>query len=125
MFTLSIQRDFIAQHYLIGGDWGAENNLHSHDYRLEVHLQGKELDEHGFLVDIIRVEELIALEIEKYESTTLNEIPEFEGLNPSLEHFSKILCSGLGERFRNLGLSSVEVRLWESEAAWASYRLEF
>ncbi|MEZ4656751.1 MAG: 6-carboxytetrahydropterin synthase [Caldilineaceae bacterium] len=40
MYTLAVQRDFVAQHFLIGGDWGPENQWHSHHYRLEVQLQG-------------------------------------------------------------------------------------
>jgi 6-pyruvoyltetrahydropterin/6-carboxytetrahydropterin synthase len=32
MYTVAVRRDFIAQHYLIGGDWGAENELHAHHY---------------------------------------------------------------------------------------------
>jgi hypothetical protein len=49
VYTIAVQRDFIAQHYLIGGDWGAENELHSHHYRLELQLEGAALDEHGYL----------------------------------------------------------------------------
>jgi 6-pyruvoyltetrahydropterin/6-carboxytetrahydropterin synthase len=30
MYTVTITRDFVAQHFLIGGDWGAENQWHSH-----------------------------------------------------------------------------------------------
>ena len=56
MYTLAVQRDFVAQHFLIGGDWGSENEWHSHHYRLEVVLEGAELDEHGYLVDIVDVE---------------------------------------------------------------------
>ena len=125
VYTVSVQRDFVAQHFLIGADWGDESNVHSHDYRLELRLLGKELDEHGFLVDIVGVEKQLDLEVERYVGATLNDLDDFEGINPSLEHFSQILCSRFGEHFRDLGLSSVEVRLWESETAWASYRLEF
>jgi 6-pyruvoyltetrahydropterin/6-carboxytetrahydropterin synthase len=32
MYTVAVRRDFIAQHYRIGGDWGAENELHAHHY---------------------------------------------------------------------------------------------
>ena len=44
MYTVAVRRDFIAQHYLIGGDWGAENELHSHHYQAEVQLEGAELE---------------------------------------------------------------------------------
>ena len=125
MFTLSVQRDFIAQHYLIGGDWGAENALHAHNYRLELYLQGQRLNQHGYLVDIVEIEHLLDQELENYQGATLNDLAEFDGLNPSLEHFSRILCSSLAKHIRAEQLASVEVRLWEDETAWASYRLEF
>ena len=48
MYTLTVKRDFVAQHYLIGGDWGAENEKHSHHYAVELTLEGRELDEHGY-----------------------------------------------------------------------------
>ncbi len=56
MFTLGVQRQFTAWHYLIGGDWGAENLPHTHDYRLEIRLEATTLDRHGYCVDIVQVE---------------------------------------------------------------------
>ena len=41
MYTVTITRDFVAQHFLIGGDWGAENQWHSHHYQVEVRLEGE------------------------------------------------------------------------------------
>ena len=55
MYKLALQRQFIAQHYLIGGDWGPENHLHSHPFRLEVQLSGDELDQHGYLLDLVEL----------------------------------------------------------------------
>ncbi len=55
MYTLGVRRDFIARHFLIGGDWGAENFPNSHHYILELQLVGNELDKHGYLVDIVDV----------------------------------------------------------------------
>jgi len=76
MYTVAVRRDFIAQHYLIGGDWGAEN-----------------------------------------------ELPEFEGLNPSIEHFARILCRSLAGRLKAPNLAAITVKIWENEIAWARYRL--
>ena len=36
--------------------WGAENFPNSHHYVLELKLEGHELDQHGYLVDIVDVE---------------------------------------------------------------------
>jgi 6-pyruvoyltetrahydropterin/6-carboxytetrahydropterin synthase len=124
MYTVSVKRDFIAQHYLIGGDWGAENELHSHHYQVEVQLEGAELDQHGYLVDIVDIEKALDTLITRYRDRTLNDLPEFSGLNPSIERFSKILCQALVDRIQAANLSVVTVKLWENDLAWASYRLK-
>ena len=123
MYHLSIIRDFIAQHYLIGGDWGAENEPHSHHYRAEVQLAGDALDEHGYLVDIVVLEAALDRLIARYRDHLLNELPEFAGLNPSLEHFARIFACALAKEISAPNLSHLTVRLWENELAWASYTM--
>ncbi len=91
MYTLGVKRDFIARHFLIGGDWGPENFPNSHHYVLELQMEGKELDQHGYLVDIVDVEKHLDEIVNYYKDQMLNEKSEFAGLNPSIEHFSRIL----------------------------------
>jgi 6-pyruvoyltetrahydropterin/6-carboxytetrahydropterin synthase len=123
MYTLAVKRDFVAQHFLVGGDWGAENLKHSHHYVLEVQLEGDILDRHGYLVDIVDVEQNLNALVSRYRDQTLNDLPEFAGLNPSLEHFSRIVCRALAERIRAETLTALTVKLWENEIAWAAYQL--
>jgi len=128
MYTLSVQRDFIAQHYLIGGDWGAENQKHSHHYRLELQLEGHELDQHGYLVDIVNVEQHLDALVACYRDQTLNDQPEFANhgapLNPSIERFCRILCRSLANQIQASNIHALTVKLWENDSAWASYRLQ-
>ncbi len=124
MHTVAVKRDFIAQHYLIGGDWGPENDLHSHHYFIEVQLHGSALDSHGYLVDIVDIEANLDALIAEYRDQTLNQMPAFTGINPSIEHFSRILCHALAGRIVASTLSAVTIQLWENEIAWASYRME-
>jgi 6-pyruvoyltetrahydropterin/6-carboxytetrahydropterin synthase len=124
MYTLAVRRDFIAQHALIGGDWGAENQPHSHHYVLELQLEGDRLDQYGYLVDILDVEQALADLVARYRDHLLNDFPEFAGVNPSLENFCRTLCGSLNEGIRAENLRSVRVVLWENEAAWAAYRIE-
>jgi 6-pyruvoyltetrahydropterin/6-carboxytetrahydropterin synthase len=124
MYTVAVTRDFVAQHFLIGGDWGAENIRHSHHYRVEVQLAGTSLDQHGFLVDIVDIEKSLETLVAQYRDKTLNELPEFKGLNPSIEHFSRILSQALVERIQAPNLTAVTVKLWENDIAWAAYRQE-
>lgn len=124
MYRLSFQRDFSARHHLIGGDWGAENLPHAHAYRLELRLEGPSLDEHGYLVDLVEVEGVLEAQVARVRDRSLNDLPEFHGLNPSLEHFARILAQALAAALPGGRIAVLEVRIWESDAAWASYRME-
>lgn len=124
MYTLGVRRDFIARHFLIGGDWGAENDPNSHHYVLELQLVGKELDQHGYLVDIVDVEKHLDEIVNHYREQMLNEKPEFAGLNPSIEHFARILAMSLSERIKAENITALKVVLWENESAWAAFTVE-
>jgi 6-pyruvoyltetrahydropterin/6-carboxytetrahydropterin synthase len=121
MHTVAVQREFIAQHYLIGGDFGPENHPHSHAYRVECRLSGDTLDPHGFLVDIDAVSAALEAVLAGFRDKTLNDLPEFRGLNPSIEHLAQILCRALRSRFPEARLREVTVTIWESLVAWAAY----
>ena len=124
MYTLAVRRDFIARHFLIGGDWGAENLPNSHHFVLELQLSGSQLDQHGYLVDILDVEKHLDEILGYYRDQMLNDKPEFAGLNPSIEHFARILATSLSERIRAKNISSLRVVLWETKHAWAAYEVE-
>jgi len=124
MYTLSVKRDFIARHFLIGGDWGPENFPNSHHYVLELQMSGSELDQHGYLVDIVDVEKHLDAIVSYYQEQMLNDKPEFEGLNPSIEHFARILARTLSERIKAENIAALKVVLWENDSSWAAYELE-
>ncbi|HUG34563.1 MAG TPA: 6-carboxytetrahydropterin synthase [Anaerolineales bacterium] len=124
MYTLGVRREFIARHYLIGGDWGPENSPNSHHYILELQLEGNELDRHGYLVDIVDVEKHLDELIGMYKEQMLNECAAFAGLNPSIEHFARILATSLSERIEAINISALKVVLWENDSAWAAYTLK-
>jgi len=123
MYRLAVTRDFIAQHFLIGGDWGAENRKHSHHYRLEILLRGATLDRHGYLADIVEVERAIEATLSRYRDRTLNELEAFADLNPSLERFAKVLHDELNPVLASDGLT-LTLKLWENERDWAGYGSE-
>ena len=124
MYTLGVRRHFIARHFLIGGDWGPENFPNSHNYILELQLEGSDLDRHGYLVDIVEVEKHLDEIVNYYKEQMLNDKPEFAGLNPSIEHFARILAVSLSERIQAANISALKVVLWENEYAWAAYSVQ-
>ena len=125
MYTVAVKREFIARHYLTGGDWGDENEPHAHHYVIEIQLEGRTLDAHGYLTDICDIEAALDSRVSYYKDRMLNELPEFEGLNPSIEHFAGILCKSICAEVQTQHLAAVGVKLWENEWAWAQYRENF
>jgi 6-pyruvoyltetrahydropterin/6-carboxytetrahydropterin synthase len=125
MYTVAVTRDFIANHYLIGGDWGAENFPHAHRYVAEVSIESPQLDKHGYLVDIVAIEKAMSIMVSYFRDSMLNDKPEFAGLNPSIEHFSRILSEKLLQQIEPPGSGTLTVKLWENESCWAAYRHVF
>jgi 6-pyruvoyltetrahydropterin/6-carboxytetrahydropterin synthase len=125
MYTLAVQRDFIASHYLVGGDWGPENQLHAHHYRVEVILEAPELDRHGYIVDIVDLETNLEDLVDYFKDQTLNNLAEFKDLNPSIEHFCRIFLKTISGKIKAKNLTALTVKIWENEIAWTSYREKF
>jgi 6-pyruvoyltetrahydropterin/6-carboxytetrahydropterin synthase len=78
------------------------------------------LDRHGFLLDIDAINGMLDGLVDRYRDRTLNELPEFDGLNPSVEHFARILSDQLVVTAPNV--DRLEVTVWEDDAASAAYR---
>ena len=121
-YTVGLLRAFVAEHRLIGGDWGKENERHSHPYRLEVVFEGDTLDRHGYLIDISVVEPRLDALCDRYRGRMLNDLPEFEGKNPGLERFATILAERLTAELAAGTVRFVTVKLWESDTAFATCR---
>jgi 6-pyruvoyltetrahydropterin/6-carboxytetrahydropterin synthase len=119
-YSVSVERSFVAQHYLTVPDCGRENELHSHTYTAEVEARGSSLDEHNYLIDIVGFEEAVERVTERYRDETLNDAPGFEG-NPSAEQFARVFAEGVSEMIDVPGVDSVVVRMGEDDRATVSY----
>jgi 6-pyruvoyltetrahydropterin/6-carboxytetrahydropterin synthase len=122
MFRVAIKRPIKAFHSLIGGDWGRENQHHSHDYEVEIIVEGPELDRHGYLFDIAELRKHEERVHTRYAGSNLNELPEFAGQNPSVERFAKYFAEQLLEGLRLPGATDLTIKIWEDADTWASYR---
>jgi len=125
MYTIAVKRHFIARHFLIGGDWGRENKPHAHHYVLEVSIEHAELNQHGYLVDIVDIESALSGAVDYFQDSLLNNLPEFSGLNPSLEHFCRIIWQNLRAGIQPPGSGTLRVKLWENESCWAAYQQQY
>lgn len=120
MYTLAVSRDFIARHYLIGGDWGRENEVHSHHYHAEIRVSGHDLDRHGYLLDIVELDRGVQSVIGRVSEQVLNDLPEFADLNPSIERLARLMWGDLMGILALCG-QTLAVRIWENASDWAEY----
>lgn len=124
MYQLMVRRDFIAQHFLTVPDCGPENEWHSHHFELELLLEGPDLNKWGYLVDIDDVKAALDTVVDRYKDKTMNDLPEFESLNPSVEHFARIVCTRVADDIDTGHLDRLTARMWEDDEAWASYTMD-
>lgn len=121
MYTVTVIEDFIAQHYLTVPDPGPEGEIHSHHYEAELTLEGEELNEFDYLVDIEAVETVMDEIRARYEDALLNEQSKFEGHNPSVEHFARVVWELAADELDTEPVETLTVTLWEDDDAWVAY----
>ena len=125
MYNLALLRTFTARHFLVGGDWGPENTPHSHQYRLEVKVSGLGLNAHGYLVDLVDLEKRMEEIVTSFQGRLLNDLPPFQGTNPSIEHLARMIAGEFQQGGVPTQLTAIRVKIWENDLAWASYSEAF
>ena len=120
MYKVGMQKKFIAAHHLLGEACPEEKVKHSHHYCLDLEFSGYSLDSQGYLVNIDHLNVMMSEVIAKYRDAYLNELEEFAGLNPSVEHFARILADQFSAH-HEANIIHIKVTLWEDDIAWASY----
>jgi len=122
MFEVTIEETFAAGHALRNYHGKCEN-VHGHNYRCQVTVEGAELDSIGLLVDFVELKRVVHSVLDRLDHTWLNEFPPFHEINPSAENIAKYIYdevhTGLGTRE---GVRLSFVKLWETDTASAIYR---
>ena len=121
MYSTTVLTEFVAQHYLTVPDPGPEGEPHSHHYEVELCFRGPELDEFDYVVDIDDAEAALDALVERYTDAMLNDLPEFEGYNPSVERFARVIFERVTDRVTDDTVTELAVTVWEDEEAAAGY----
>ena len=121
MFEVSVEQTFAAGHALRNYHGKCEN-VHGHNYRVLVTIQGQQLDSIGLLVDFVEVKKLMSRVVDRLDHQFINDLTPFDIINPSAENMAKYfydeITAGLGETTVRVG----EVKIWETDTASATYR---
>jgi len=119
MFELKIRTHFAAAHQLKMVAQKCEN-LHGHNWRVEVAVTGRELDQAGVLVDFGILKGHVKEIIQTLDHKFLNEIDIFHG-NPSSERIALYIAQRLQEKLDGTQVRVGRVTCWESDDASATY----
>ena len=97
-YEVMIERNFSSAHQLRGYKGKCEN-LHGHNYKIEIYARGEELNNIGLLIDFVDLK-AAADEIVKYlDHRNINELPPFdEELNPSAENLARYILEYVNGR---------------------------
>ena len=121
MYEVMIQEEFSAAHALRGYRGKCEN-LHGHNWKVEVYVRGERLDETGMLVDFKDVKEATRSVMSYLDHFNLNELKPFDKeLNPSSEHLAGFILHKVAERINSDRVKVYKVRVWETPSTSATY----
>ena len=121
MFELKVETHFAAAHQLKMVARKCEN-LHGHNWKIEVCVVGETLNNAGVLIDFGELKHHISEIMAKLDHTFLNELDCFsDEIPPSSENIAKYIADELDARINKPGIRISKVTAWESEDACATY----
>jgi len=126
MYEISAVGHFDAAHFLRGYR-GKCANIHGHRWKVEVTLQGAELNNLGILTDFMVVKNMLKEILNIFDHRMINDITPFAQVNPTAENLAKYVFDEMAVKLRELtgpGVKMTKVTVWESEAASATYSEE-
>jgi len=121
MYEIKIKTDFAAAHCLreVGGKC---ESLHGHNFTVEVAVESEALDELGMVIDFRILKTKTQAVLQALDHRYLNELPLFQGKNPSSENLASFIFEELARQIDQQGYWVSWVAVWESETSRATYR---
>jgi 6-pyruvoyltetrahydropterin/6-carboxytetrahydropterin synthase len=123
MYELKVITRFAAAHRLTMVGAKCEN-MHGHNWKIEVSLAGDRLDDAGVVMDFGEVKRRLRGIIERLDHQFLNDLPLFEGRQPSSERIAAYIAAEMQKQLRGTAVRVSRVSAWESEDSCATYLVE-
>jgi 6-pyruvoyltetrahydropterin/6-carboxytetrahydropterin synthase len=123
LFEVMIERHFSSAHQLRGYKGKCEN-LHGHNYKIEIYARGSELDNIGLLVDFGELKDAADEVVAYLDHRNINELPPFdEELNPSAENLARYILERVASRVGDDRVRVYKVRCFETPTSVATYQV--
>lgn len=122
MYEVSVEQSFAAGHALRNYKGKCEN-VHGHNYKVQLRIFGTELDRAGLLMDFGDIKRILREVIEILDHQFINDIEPFTTVNPTAENMTKWFYDEVTRRMpEGAHLSIGEVKVWETDIQFAAYR---
>ena len=123
MFEVAVEQSFASAHALRNYKGRCEN-VHGHNWKVRVVIEGEKLDATGMLVDFLDVKSSMGEILDRIDHQFLNEIPPFDVINPSAENIAEYFYQQMTGRLAEtpVPVRIREVKIWETEIQSATYR---
>ena len=123
-FEVMIERNFSSAHQLRGYRGKCEN-LHGHNYKIEIYARGRELNNIGLLVDFVELKDAADEIVQYLDHRNINELPPFnEELNPSAENLARYILERVSSRVTDDRVQVYKVRCFETPTSVATYQVD-
>lgn len=119
MFEICVEHTFAAGHAL-RNYYGKCENVHGHNYRVQVGIEGEDVDENGLLYDFADLKKRLRAASEYLDHQFINDLKPFDEINPSAENIARFLCEEIQKGMDRAEISFV--RVWETDTSVAIYR---
>jgi len=123
MYEISVDTTFAAAHNL-RDYYGKCEDLHGHNYKVRVVVEGPELDSTGLLFDFVHLKQVIQGVIQSLDHKYLNELAPFDRLNPSAENIARHIYDETAKHLLETPNAArvSGVTIWETDTSAATYR---
>ena len=122
MFQVSVEDTFSSGHALRGYRGKCEN-VHGHNYRVRITVEGSQLDSIGLLVDFTLLKQVMREIIGRLDHQFINDLEPFRSVNPSAENLAKYFYDEMQRGLTNLppGARITAATIWETDTSQATY----
>lgn len=125
MFEVTVEQTFAAGHALREYKGKCEN-VHGHNYRVQITVEGEKLNRIGLLVDFVELKRVVREVVDRLDHQFINDLEPFTVINPSAENMAKYfydeVSSRLDERSSETPSRISQIKIWETDTSIAVYR---
>jgi len=125
MFEVTVEQTFAAGHALREYKGKCEN-VHGHNYRVQITVEGERLNRIGLLVDFVELKRIVREVVDRLDHQFINDLEPFTVINPSAENMAKYFYDEVSRRMDNTPVDAptriAQIKIWETDTSIAVYR---